>query len=226
MGHVQFRVRRHFRIPVAPRQSCRTVKSAEPIVFVVDDDASVREALASLIGSVALRVECFASPGEFLRRGKSDSPSCLVLDVRMPGLSGLELQQRLARGEQQIPIIFISAHGDIPMAVRAMKQGAVEFLPKPFRGDDLLSAIWQALERDAAAMLQRAEVHGIRSRYARLTQRQCQILALVVEGRLNKQIAAHLGLSENTVKVHRHHIMERMGANSVAKLVRMMERLG
>jgi FixJ family two-component response regulator len=202
------------------------VKSAEPIVFVVDDDASVREALASLIGSVALHVECFASSADFLLRHESDTPACLVLDVRMPGLSGLELQRELAHRERQIPIIFISAHGDIPMVVRAMKEGAVEFLPKPFREEDLLNAIRQALDRDAIAIAKRAETLKIRDRYAQLTVRQCQILALIVEGKLNKQIAAHLGLSENTVKVHRHRIMEKMDADSVAKLTRMMARLG
>jgi FixJ family two-component response regulator len=201
------------------------VKAAEPTVFVVDDDASVREALASLIGSVALHVECFASPGEFLHRAHSDTPSCVVLDVRMPGLSGLEVQQRLAHTDRKMPIIFISAHGDIPMAVRAMKDGAVEFLPKPFRDEDLLTAIRQALDHDAIAITQRAQIIAIRARYARLTARQRQILALIVEGRLNKQIAAQLGLSENTVKVHRHRTMERMAASSVVELVRMMERL-
>jgi FixJ family two-component response regulator len=201
------------------------VKLADPIVFVVDDDASVREALASLIGSVALAVECFASPGEFLHRSRSDNPSCLVLDVRMPGLSGLEVQQRLAHSERTMPIIFISAHGDIPMAVRAMKDGAVEFLPKPFRDEDLLSAIRQALDHDALDVTRRAEALAVRNRLGRLTVRQRQILTLIVEGRLNKQIAAQLGLSENTVKVHRHRIMERMAATSVVELARMMERL-
>ena len=202
------------------------MKLAEPIVFVVDDDVSVREALASLIGSVALRVECFASPGEFLRRRRSESPSCLVLDVRMPGLSGLDLQRKLAHAEQEIPIIFISAHGDIPMAVRAMKAGAIEFLPKPFRDEDLLDAIRQALDRDEAAKVRQTEVTGIRSRHERLTARQHQIMALVVAGKPSKQIAAKLGLSENTIKVHRRRIMERMGASSVAELVHMIERLG
>jgi FixJ family two-component response regulator len=202
------------------------VKSADPIVFVVDDDVSVREALASLIGSVALRVECFASPGEFLRRRRSETPSCLVLDVRMPGLSGLDLQRQLAHAELEIPIIFISAHGDIPMAVRAMKAGAIEFLPKPFRDEDLLDAIRQALDRDEAAKVRQTEVTGIRRRHERLTARQHQIMTLIVAGKPNKQIAAKLGLSENTVKVHRRRIMERMGASSVAELVHMIERLG
>ena len=197
----------------------------DPMVFVVDDDASMREALASLLGSVALRVQCFASPVEFLRTRPSDSPSCLILDVRMPGLSGLELQRLLARMERQIPIIFISAHGDIPMAVRAMKAGAVEFLPKPFRDEDLLDAIRQALDRDAAARADRAELSRIRGRHARLTARQRQVLSLVVDGKLNKQIAAELTLSENTVKIHRRRIMETMNAASVAKLVHMMARL-
>jgi FixJ family two-component response regulator len=201
------------------------VKSVDPVVFVVDDDASVREAVASLLGSVALRVECFASPGEFLRRRKSESPACLVLDVRMPGLSGLDLQRKLARGEHQIPIIFISAHGDIPMAVGAMKAGAIEFLPKPFREEDLLDAIRQALDRDRAAKARRTEILEIRTRHTRLTARQHQIMTLIVEGKLNKQIAAKLGLSENTIKVHRRRIMERMGAASVAELVHMIGRL-
>jgi FixJ family two-component response regulator len=200
------------------------VKS-EPTVFVVDDDLSIREALASLIGSVALHVECFASPGEFLRRHKNDGPSCLVLDVRMPGLSGLDLQRKLARGEQQIPIIFISAHGDIPMAVGAMKAGAFEFLPKPFRDEDLLDAIRQALDTDKAAKARHTEVAAIRGKYVRLTTRQRQTVALIVEGKLNKQVAAELGLSENTIKVHRRRIMDKMGASSVAELVHMIERL-
>ena len=202
------------------------MKPADPVVFVVDDDASVREALASLIGSSAHHVECFASAAEFLHRRPTDAPSCLVLDVRMPGLSGLELQQELARREHRIPIIFISGHGDIPMAVRAMKEGAVEFLPKPFREEELLNAIRQALDRDVVALAERAEMLRIRARYARLTERQCQILALIVEGKLNKQIAAQLGLSENTIKVHRHRLMEKMGVGSVAKLTRMMTQLG
>jgi FixJ family two-component response regulator len=148
-----------------------------------------------------------------------------VLDVRMPGASGLDLQRKLARTEQQIPIIFISAHGDIPMAVGAMKAGAIEFLPKPFRDEDLLDAIRQALDRDETAKARRTEVFGIRSRHMRLTARQRQIMTLIVEGKLNKQIAAKLGLSENTIKVHRRRIMERMGAASVAELVHMIERL-
>jgi len=201
------------------------VKPSNAVVYVVDDDISVREALASLIGSVSLSVECFASPQEFLGRRNRDGPSCLVLDVRMPGLSGLDLQRELTRTAQPIPIIFISGHGDIPMAVEAMKAGAIEFLAKPFRDDDLLDAIRQALERDQAAGARRAELARIRGRYAQLTARQRQIAKKIVEGRLNKQIAAELHLSENTIKVHRRRIMERMGAANVATLVHLMEQL-
>jgi FixJ family two-component response regulator len=201
------------------------VKPSNSVVYVVDDDVSVREALASLIGSVSLSVECFASPQEFLRRRTRDGASCLVLDVRMPGLSGLDLQRELARTAQPIPIIFISGHGDIPMAVGAMKAGAVEFLAKPFRDEDLLDAIRQALDRDQSARTRRTELAGIRGRYAQLTARQRQIVKKIVEGRLNKQIAAELHLSENTIKVHRRRIMERMGAANVATLVHLMEQL-
>ena len=201
------------------------MKLAKPIVFVVDDEVAIREALASLIGSVGLRVECFASPQDFLRRRNSDSPSCLVLDVRMPGLSGFDLQRELVRAERQIPIIYITAHGDIPMAVQAMKSGAIDFLSKPFRDEDLLDAIRKALERDAAAKAHQAEVREIRGRVAQLTARQRQIMARVVAGRLNKQTAAELGLSENTIKVHRHRIMERMGAATLADLIHMLQRL-
>jgi FixJ family two-component response regulator len=185
----------------------------------------MREALANLITSVSLRVECFASSTEFLRRDRSEGPSCLVLDVRLPGLSGLELQRRLARAQPPIPIIFISAHGDISMAVHAMKAGAVEFLPKPFRDEELLDAIRQALERDRTARAERSERSQVHERHAQLTARQRQVMSLVVSGKLNKQIGAELGLSENTVKVHRRRIMETMGALSLADLVRMSERL-
>jgi FixJ family two-component response regulator len=201
------------------------VKLAKQIVFVVDDEVAIREALASLIASVGLPVECFASPQEFLRRRNCDSPSCLVLDVRMPGLSGFDLQRELVRAQRQIPIIFVTAHGDIPMAVQAMKEGAIDFLAKPFRDQDLLDAIRKALERDAAARVRRAEVGEIRGKVAQLTARQRQIMARVVAGRLNKQTAAELGLSENTIKVHRHRVMERMGAASLADLIHMLERL-
>ena len=175
------------------------MKLAKQIVFVVDDDVAIREALASLIGSVGLPVECFASPQEFLNRRSCDCPSCLVLDVRMPGLSGFDLHRELVRVERQIPIIFVTAHGDIPMAVQAMKEGAIDFLAKPFREEELLEAIWKALERDAAARVRRAEVGEIRSKVAQLTARQRQIMARVVAGRLNKQTAAELGISRVTL---------------------------
>jgi FixJ family two-component response regulator len=202
------------------------MKVSKPIVFVVDDDMGVREALASLIGSVGLRVECFAAPAEFLRRRDSDGPACLVLDVRMPGSSGFDLQRELERLERRIPIIYITAHGDIPMAVQAMKAGAIDFLSKPFRDEDLLDSIRKALERDAAFRARQAEVGAIRTRFALLTTRQRQIMSRVVAGKLNKQTAAELGISENTIKVHRHRIMERMGATSLADLIHMLERLG
>jgi FixJ family two-component response regulator len=202
------------------------VKPTNATVLVIDDDAGVRLALESLIGSVGLRVECFASPEEFLRQRHTDSPSCLVLDVRLPGLSGLDLQRELARGRYRIPIIFITAHGDIPMAVRAMKGGAVEFLPKPFRDQDLLDAIWHALDLDRAANVRRTELDRVQSRVALLTQRQRQIMAHMVAGKLNKQIAAELALSENTVKVHRRRIMQRMRAANFAELVHMIDLLG
>ena len=202
------------------------MKPFKPIVFVVDDDTGVREALASLIGSVGLRVECFSAPQEFLRRRHCEGPSCLVLDVRMPGLSGFDLQRELDRVERRIPIIYITAHGDIPMAVQAMKAGAIDFLSKPFREEDLLDAVRKALERDAAFRARQEEVGAIRDRVARLTARQRQIMSRVVAGKLNKQTAAELGVTENTVKVHRHRIMERMGATSLADLIHMLERLG
>jgi len=203
----------------------RVVKHSAPIVFVVDDDASMREALASLLGSVEMRVECFASAQEFLRHPRPGNPACLVLDVRMPGLSGLDLQRELAMQAEPIPIIFITAHGDIPMAVGAMKAGAVEFLSKPFREQDLLDAIRRAVDRDRAAGAQRAELAAIRERYDRLTPREREVFGQVVRGRLNKQTAAELGVSEITVKAHRRHIMEKMGAATFAELVLMGGRL-
>lgn len=195
------------------------------IVFVVDDDLSVREALSSLIRSVGLSVETFASAKEFLQFQRPDVPACLVLDVRMPGLSGLELQRELAQASQGVPIVFITGHGDIPMTVRAMKAGAVDFLPKPFRDQDLLDAIAQSLERDGAARHQRAELAEIQARYDRLTSREREVMALIVRGMRNKQTAADLGITEVTVKVHRHNIMEKMGARSLPALIGMVERL-
>jgi FixJ family two-component response regulator len=197
----------------------------DAMVFVVDDDAPMRESLKNLIRSVGLRAEFFASAQEFLRSKRPDVPSCLVLDVRLPGLSGLDLQRRTSEAGLEIPIIFITGHGDIPMTVRAMKAGAVEFLTKPFRDQDLLDAIQQALERDRKARDQRAEIEELRSRFASLTAREREVMARVVAGLLNKQIGAELGTSETTVKIHRHQVMEKMGAMSLPELVRMADRL-
>jgi FixJ family two-component response regulator len=194
-------------------------------VFVVDDDASIRESLKDLIGSVGLRVEAFASAQEFLHSKRPDLPGCLVLDVRLRGLSGLDLQKRMAKAEIDIPIIFITGHGDIPMSVQAMKGGAVEFLTKPFRDQDLLDAIEQGLERDRKAREQRTKSEELNSRYRSLTPREREVMALVVAGLLNKQIAGELGTSEASVKVHRQHVMEKIGAGSLAELVRMADKL-
>ena len=200
--------------------------AAEGMVFVVDDDVGTRESLKNLIRSVGLRVEAFASAQDFLRSTRPDVPGCLVLDVRLPGLSGLDLQKRMAEVELEIPIVFITGHGDIPMSVRAMKAGAVEFLTKPFRDQELLDAIQQALDRDRNAREQRAEVQALRSRYRLLTPREREVMTLVVTGLLNKQIAGELGTSEASVKVHRQHVMEKMQAGSLAALVRMADRVG
>jgi FixJ family two-component response regulator len=196
------------------------------IVFVVDDDASLREALSRLIRSVGLQVELFASAQEFLQRKQSDVPGCLILDVRLPGISGLEFQRKLAEAKILIPIIFITGHGDIQMSVRAMKAGAVEFLTKPFRHQDLLDAIQLALERDGVRRRREAEIATLQRRFEGLTARERQVLPLVVSGIPNKQIATEIGTSETTVKVHRSQLMRKMGADSLPDLVRMTERMG
>ena len=196
------------------------------IVFIVDDDASVREALARLVRSAGLRVEAFASAEEFLNRARPDSPSCLVLDVQLPDLSGLDLQRRMVDANNDMPIVFITGHGDIPTTVRAMKAGAIEFLTKPLVEGDVLESIRQAIARDRVVRDHNAETAYLRARRASLTPREEEIMEWVVSGLLNKQIAGELGISEETVKVHRGHVMRKMGADSLADLVRMSERLG
>ena len=199
--------------------------AAIPTVFIIDDDLSMRRAVQDLVESVGLLAESFATGGEFLRRGRTTSPSCLVLDVRLPQMSGLDFQSRLAETGTQIPIIFITAHGDVPMSVKALKAGAVEFLTKPFRDQDLLDAIQQALQRDRVAREQQAEILNVHERYKTLTPREREVMALVVAGLLNKQIAAEIGASEATVKIHRGNMMQKMQVGSLIELVRIADKL-
>jgi len=199
--------------------------AAVPTVFIIDDDRGMRQAVQDLVESVGLRAESFATGQEFLNKRRTSDPSCLVLDVRLPQMSGLDFQQRLTEIGMQIPIIFITAHGDIPMSVRALKSGAVEFLTKPFRDQDLLDAIQQALQRDRVVQEHEAEVRELRERYQGLTAREREVMGFVVSGLLNKQIASEIGASEATIKIHRGNLMEKMQAASLVELVRMADKL-
>src|SRR5271156_4168285 len=196
-----------------------------PTVFIVDDDRDVRESLQELLESVGLQSKSFGTAQEFLSTPRSDGPSCLILDVRLPGISGLDLQHELKRGKVSIPIIFLTAHADVPMTVKAMKSGAVEFLTKPFREQDLLDVIHRALRRDRGVRERQRQLAELQKRYSTLSARECEVLSLVVSGLLNKQIAAELGASETTVKIHRGRVMQKMQAKSLPDLVRMVDRL-
>ena len=204
----------------------KEIPEARPVVFVVDDDPSVRRGLTNLFRSVDLRVEAFSSASELLQSKLPDVPSCLVLDIRLPGLSGLDFQIELAKANIRIPIIFMTGHGDIPMTVRAMKAGAIDFLTKPFRDQEMLDAVTTAIARDRSRREDEKLTLGLRTLFEALTPRERQMMALVTAGRMNKQIAAEIGLAEITVKIHRGHIMRKMGAKSLADLVRMAEALG
>jgi FixJ family two-component response regulator len=224
------RQRKSFGIPVCgasemPELDMQAQSEGEPIVYVVDDDQDVREGLKALIESVGLRCQIFESTAEFLRNKRGNDVSCLILDVRLPGLSGLEFQAELSQAQIVTPIIFISGHGDIPMTVKAMKAGAVEFLTKPVREQDLLDAVRVALNRDSARRRENDTLRDLRTRYATLSPREREIMVLVCTGLMNKQVAAKMGVSEVTVKVHRHNLMKKLGAKSLAELVRMADSL-
>jgi len=199
---------------------------SEPMVFIVDDDESVRKSIARLVKSIGLNAETFPSPQSFLDREPYNGPCCLVLDVRMPGMSGIDLQRELEKSGLFLPVIFITGYGTVPMSVQAMKNGAVDFLPKPFKDQDLLNAIQQAIDKDKQTRKDLAEIEGIQRRIDQLTHREYEVLSLIISGMLNKQAAFHLGISEKTVKVHRARVMEKIQVDSLAELVRLTEKIG